>query len=142
MSTPAMTRGGYGRRKRLTTETKQAFKTTEFWTFVTLAAGILISAAAIGNNDSNFDHFTAEKAWLYVAIVGGCYLLSRGLAKSGSREPYTPEDNTGSSDVGLGERVSKAVQVLKDGDASNGEVPQHTGGVPAPQGPPEQPTQY
>jgi hypothetical protein len=131
--------GGYGRRKRLSTETKQAFKTTEFWTFVTLAAGILIAAAAIGNNDSGSDHFTGEKAWLYVAIVGGCYLLSRGLAKSGSREPYTPQDHGAGSEIGLGERVTKAVQVLKDGDApANGDASQHAEHVPSPQQPTQQ----
>ena len=31
---------------RLATETKQAFKTTEFWSFVVIVAAILISAAA------------------------------------------------------------------------------------------------
>jgi hypothetical protein len=28
------------------------------------------------------------QAWLYVAIVASAYVISRGLAKSGSREPY------------------------------------------------------
>jgi hypothetical protein len=139
VATPA---GGYGRRRRLSTETKQAFKTTEFWTFLTIAVGILIAAAVISDNDSGSDHFTGERAWLYVAIIGGCYLLSRGLAKSGSREPYTPQDATGGSDVGLGERVTKAVQVLKDPDAApDGNTSEHAG-IQAPQGSSQPSTQH
>ncbi len=78
--------------RRLTTETKQAFKTTEFWAFVAIVVGILVSAAAIkGGDTGGTDEFIARQAWLYVAIVTGAYLISRGLAKSGSREPYTED---------------------------------------------------
>jgi uncharacterized membrane protein YcjF (UPF0283 family) len=75
--------------RRITTETKQAFKTTEFWSFVVVAAGILISAAAIHGGDNTTDEFTARNAWLYVAIVTAGYLISRGLAKAGSYEEDT-----------------------------------------------------
>jgi hypothetical protein len=76
--------------RRLTTETKQAFKTTEFWAMVGVVVAILVSAAAIkGGDTSGTDEFIARQAWLYVAIVAGAYFISRGLAKSGSREPYT-----------------------------------------------------
>ena len=34
------------------------------------------------------DAFPAVRAWLYVAIVGVGYMISRGLAKAGSRDPY------------------------------------------------------
>jgi hypothetical protein len=30
----------------------------------------------------------AKQAWLYVTILTGGYMISRGLAKSGTREPY------------------------------------------------------
>jgi hypothetical protein len=77
---------------RLTTETKQAFKTTEFWAMVALIVGILIAAAIVGqgdgNGNDNADAFPAVRAWLYVAIVGVGYMVSRGLAKAGSRDPY------------------------------------------------------
>jgi hypothetical protein len=77
------------RSERLTTETKHAFKTTEFVSFVVVVVGILISAALIKGGDTNgTDEFLARQAWLYVAIVTAGYLISRGLAKSGSREPY------------------------------------------------------
>jgi hypothetical protein len=79
-----------GRFRRLTTETKQAFKTTEFWGMVGVIAAILISAAVIkGGDTSGTDEFIARQAWLYVAIVAGAYFIGRGLAKSGSRDPYT-----------------------------------------------------
>jgi hypothetical protein len=78
--------------RRLTTETKQAFKTTEFAAMVVLIVGILVSAAAIkGGDTGGTDEFIARQAWLYVAIVGAGYMISRGLAKAGSRDPYTPD---------------------------------------------------
>jgi hypothetical protein len=79
-----------GRVRRLTTETKQAFKTTEFWAMVGVVVAILVSAAAIkGGDTGGTDEFIARQAWLYVAIVAGAYFISRGLAKSGSSDPYT-----------------------------------------------------
>ena len=80
-----------GALRRLATETKQAFKTTEFWAFVAVAAGILVSAAMIKQGDNNIDEFIASQAWLYVAILTGLYIVGRGLAKSGSREPYSDD---------------------------------------------------
>lgn len=75
--------------RRLSTETKSAFKTTEFMAMVAVIVGILVSAALIKGGDSGgTDAFTAHQAWLYVSIVAGAYFVSRGLAKSGSREPY------------------------------------------------------
>ena len=81
--------GVMDRARRLTTETKAAFKTTEFWAMVGVIVGILVSAAVITGGDSDGDEFIARQAWLYVAIVAGAYFISRGLAKSGSSEPYT-----------------------------------------------------
>jgi hypothetical protein len=75
----------------LGTETKRALKTTEFWTMLALVAGILISAAVIKGGDNGTDEFIARHAWLYVSILGGAYFIGRGLAKSGSREPYWQE---------------------------------------------------
>jgi uncharacterized membrane protein YcjF (UPF0283 family) len=75
--------------RRLTTETKSAVKTTEFMAMVAIVAGILISAAVINGGDTQgTDAFIARQAWLYVAIVAAGYMISRGLAKSGSGEPY------------------------------------------------------
>ena len=80
--------------RRLATETKQAFKTTEFWSFAAVVVAILLSAALIKGGDTAgnaTDEFIARQAWLYVAIVTGAYLVSRGLAKSGVRDPYTED---------------------------------------------------
>jgi hypothetical protein len=74
---------------RLSTETKAGPKTTEFMAFIAVVAMILISAAMIkGGDTGGTDEFIARQAWLYVAIVTAGYMISRGLAKSGSREPY------------------------------------------------------
>jgi hypothetical protein len=77
--------------RRLATETKQAFKTTEFWAMAGLVVAILVSAAVINGGDNGTDEFIARQAWLYVSILGAGYFISRGLAKSGSGEPYWPE---------------------------------------------------
>jgi hypothetical protein len=83
--------------RRLATETKRALKTTEFWLSVAAIVGILISAMLINGGDSSggTDEFIARQAWLYVAIVVAAYSVGRGLAKSGSREPYS--EDTGSN---------------------------------------------
>jgi hypothetical protein len=77
---------------RLSTETKHSTKTTEFYAMVALIAGILIASWIVGegdgNGNANVDAFPATRAWLYVAIVGVGYMVSRGLAKAGSRDPY------------------------------------------------------
>jgi uncharacterized membrane protein len=86
---------------RLATETKASLKTSEFWAMVAVIIGILVSAAAIkGGDTGGTDEFIARQAWLYVAIVAGAYFISRGLAKSGSSEPYTVDrdgDDRGNS---------------------------------------------
>lgn len=75
---------------RLTTETKHSFKTTEFFAMLALIAGILLASWLVGddNGAGGEDAFPAVRAWLYVAIVGSAYMVSRGLAKAGSRDPY------------------------------------------------------
>jgi hypothetical protein len=80
--------------RRLVTETKQAFRTTEFWAMVGLVTAILISAAVINGGDNGTDEFIARNAWLYVSILGGAYFISRGLAKSGSPQPYDEDGDT------------------------------------------------
>jgi hypothetical protein len=103
MSTPASTRSGASSRdthvtrtagRRLSTETKASYKTTELAGMIAVIVGILISAAVIKGGDTNgTDEFVARQAWLYVSIVAGAYFISRGLAKSGSREPYDADDS-------------------------------------------------
>ena len=74
------------RGRRLTTETKASFKTTEFFVFLAVLAGILISAGVV--DQANDGGLGARQAWLYATILSVGYMVSRGLAKSGSRQPY------------------------------------------------------
>jgi hypothetical protein len=74
------------RPRRLSTETKAAFKTTEFAAYVAVLLGILIAGAVI--NDAEDGAFDARRVWLYATILTVGYMISRGLAKSGSRQPY------------------------------------------------------
>ena len=117
-----MEAGTYGRRspsvgQRLTTETKQAFKTTEFWVYVALLLGLLIAGLVSDGGDAGTatdDGFGADQVWLYATILTVGYLISRGLAKAGSYDPYTEEHHTGGGSD-LTERVRTAAQVIKDG---------------------------
>ena len=74
------------RARRLATETKASFKTTEFVAFVVVLVGILIAAAVVDEADAG--GLGAKQAWLYVTILTVGYMVSRGLAKSGSSQPY------------------------------------------------------
>jgi hypothetical protein len=70
-----------------TTETKSAFKTTELIVFVLSVLGVLIAAAVTDNGDDG-QGFGARSAWLYVTLLSIGYMISRGLAKAGSRGRY------------------------------------------------------
>ena len=74
---------------RRTTETKAAFKTTEMIAYVVAVVGVLIAALIVDEADAG--GLGAKQAWLYVTILTVGYMISRGLAKSGSREPYTED---------------------------------------------------
>jgi len=76
--------------RRRSTETKASFKTTEFFAYLAAVVGVLIAAAVV--DESNAGGFGAKQAWLYVTILTVGYMVSRGFAKSGSREPYTADD--------------------------------------------------
>jgi len=80
--------GGADRR---TDETKAAFKTTEFIAYLAVLVGILIAGLIIKGGDD--DEFRAVQVWLYVTILTLGYMLSRGLAKSGSRHRYWDDDS-------------------------------------------------
>jgi hypothetical protein len=64
------------------TETKSAYKTTELIVYVLAVAGVLIASAIVDNS------FGADPAWRYVTYLTVGYMISRGLAKAGSRDPY------------------------------------------------------
>ena len=72
--------------RRLATETKASFKTTEFIAYVAMVIAVLIAAGIV--DEANDGGFGARQAWLYVTILTVGYMISRGLAKAGSRQPY------------------------------------------------------
>jgi hypothetical protein len=80
---------GQASRFRFSTETKQATKTTELIFYVGAVAGLVITAITI---DGKPDPFGADRVWLYITILTVAYLISRGLAKAGSYEPYEAQD--------------------------------------------------
>ena len=75
--------------RRRSTETKASLKTTEFFVFLAAVVGVLIAAAVVDESDAG--GFGAQQAWLYVTLLTVGYMVSRGFAKSGSREPYTAD---------------------------------------------------
>ena len=81
--------GRGGTSVRRSTETKASTKTTEFFVFLAMVVAVLIAALIV--DDGGDGGFGAKQAWLYVTILTVGYMVSRGLAKSGSRDPYTED---------------------------------------------------
>jgi hypothetical protein len=61
------------------TETRAAYRTTEFLAYLAVVAAVVIAGAVA-------DGFGARDVWLFVTILTVGYMVSRGLAKSGSYE--------------------------------------------------------
>ncbi|OBA62558.1 hypothetical protein A5647_08315 [Mycobacterium sp. 1100029.7] len=66
-------------------ETKPFYRTTEFIVFIVATAAVLLASFLVKTTDGHADYFQADKAWLYVVILSVGYMVSRGLAKSGTR---------------------------------------------------------
>jgi hypothetical protein len=64
------------------TETKSFFRTSEFW-FAALGVAAVLLAAHIEGADS----MTRDDGWRYATFILIGYMVSRGLAKAGTREP-------------------------------------------------------
>src|SRR4051794_1441894 len=64
-------------RTAATAETKPAFKTTELVFYVLAVIAVLIATQVV-------DGLRASQGWLFVTILTVGYMLSRGIAKSGS----------------------------------------------------------
>ena len=81
--------------RRLSTETKSSWKTTELLAYLGTVIAIAIASQTIGKDTgaAGGDYFRADKAFLYITMVTIGYLLSRGLAKSGSRDYYDDDVN-------------------------------------------------
>ena len=72
--------------RRISTETKASYKTTELIAYVAAVIGVLVASAMVDASD-----FGAQEAWFYITLLTIGYMISRGLAKSGSREPFDAE---------------------------------------------------
>jgi hypothetical protein len=59
-------------------------------TYMVVFAGILVASFLVktGQDGQRVDYFRADKAWWYITLLTIGYMIARGLAKSGSREPY------------------------------------------------------
>jgi hypothetical protein len=70
--------------RRISTETKSSLKTTELVAYVAAVIAILIASAVVDDNPD----FGAQEAWKFITWLTIGYMISRGLAKSGSRDYY------------------------------------------------------
>ena len=85
MSTVNMTStGDRGSPRQLSTETRPSIRTSEFIAFVVTSVLVIIAAYTD-------EAFNVEHGWTLVAILAVGYMLSRGIAKAGTREPYRVE---------------------------------------------------
>ena len=75
-----------GRLHRTFTEAKNGFKTSEFYLAIVAIAGILI-ATYVDDSDS----LGVEDGFRFATWVVAAYIISRGLAKLATREPYTDD---------------------------------------------------
>jgi hypothetical protein len=69
---------GYGHRPWA--ETKPFFMTSEFLTWLVVGIGVLVAAWQT-------DNLEAPRAWMLVTGLTAAYILSRGIAKAGTRDP-------------------------------------------------------
>ncbi len=80
------------RDRRITTETKSSKKTTELIAYVVAVVGVLAAAAITDTSD-----FGTQESWFYVTLLTIGYMISRGLAKSGSRDFYDDDVDANNS---------------------------------------------
>jgi hypothetical protein len=71
--------------RRHARETKPSFKTTELIVYVLSVFGVLIASWLVDVRPDG-QGFSAYQGWFLVTLLTIGYLISRGLAKSGSRD--------------------------------------------------------
>jgi hypothetical protein len=71
--------------RRPARETKPSFKTTELIVYLLAVIGVLIASWVVDVNEDG-QRFSAYQGWFLVTLLTIGYLISRGLAKSGSRD--------------------------------------------------------
>ena len=84
--------GGYGpgfgfRRPPMPVETKPFFLTSEFF-------GVLLLIAAMAIGAASHEDFDSRMFWILTSGVVSAYVISRGIAKSGTKSrAYDPRDD-------------------------------------------------
>ena len=73
-------------RRRRYAEAKDGFKTSEFYVTAVFVAGVLLATYLDVANLSRID------GWRYATFVAIAYIISRGLAKLGARQPSHNDD--------------------------------------------------
>ena len=73
--------------RRISTETKASVKTTELIAYVVVSVAVLIASAVVDAED-----FGPQDAFFLVTLLTIGYMVSRGLAKSGSRDYYYDDE--------------------------------------------------
>lgn len=88
---PTATTANVRDERRISSETKPSFKTTELIAYVVAVLGVLIASAVTDASD-----FGAQEAWRYITYLTIGYMIARGLAKSGARNFFDENDGNGS----------------------------------------------
>jgi hypothetical protein len=57
----------------------------EFIVYLVAVAAVLLASYLVGDAEGRGDVFLADRAWFYVTLLTIGYMISRGLAKAGSR---------------------------------------------------------
>jgi positive regulator of sigma E activity len=98
-------------------ETKDSYKTTEFYVFLLTLLGLVIAGiVSSGEGAGEVDTLDGPRVWLYATILGVGYMVSRGLAKSGAGA--MAETNHGGG-APIGERVKAAAEALSGGEGGS-----------------------
>jgi hypothetical protein len=74
--------------RRISSETKPSFKTSELAVYVVAVIGVLIASAVTDTSD-----FGAQEAWRYITYLTVGYMVARGLAKAGARNFFDDNGN-------------------------------------------------
>lgn len=78
--------------RRISTETKASFKTTELLAYVAAVIAVIVVSYAVKTSSGHADYFRADKAMFYIVLLTIGYMVSRGIAKAGSRDHYDDRD--------------------------------------------------
>jgi hypothetical protein len=76
------------RTRRTFTETKAFYKTSEFMVWAFTVIGVLVVTYI--NDSASLSNW---HGWLLITVLSAAYMFSRGIAKAGTREPYSEHED-------------------------------------------------